>query len=229
MIILDIDDTLIDHSNAEIIASKKFGVQFKKIIPDYNEAKFSKKWQNESQKHIKAFLAGEIGFQEQRRRRIREVFKDESISDNEADEIFGNYLEYYEKSWKIFPDVIPFLERNRKLGLAVLSDGSQNQQELKLEKTGILKYFNFVITAESEGISKPNPAFFAKACLLAKSLPANTFYIGDNIEKDAVGANNAGLNGVWLNRKKKYSNIKCFSIESLNDFMPNDVLQWRHT
>jgi putative hydrolase of the HAD superfamily len=220
MILLDIDDTLINHSKAEEVASLKFGMQFRNKIPSYSEDNFSKKWHEEAERHIQAFLSGEISFQEQRRRRIRSIFSDKSINDRQGDEIFEEYLQHYEDSWELFPDVIPFLKNNTKWEFAVLSDGAQYQQELKLQKTGIRQYFRFIITAESAGMSKPNPAFFAKACALAGSAPSDTYYIGDNIKKDAIGARDAGLNGVWLNRKRKTVAADIFSIEKLTDFMP---------
>ena len=225
MILLDIDDTLIDHSKAERVASIEFGKEFRDEIPDYLENRFADKWREESQRHIDRFLRGEISFQEQRRRRIRGIFEDESISDKKVDRIFESYLQYYENSWELFPDVMSFFISNKKCEFAVLSDGAQQQQEWKLEKTGIRSVFKFVITAESTGLSKPDPAFFAKACALAKTSPSETFYIGDNVTKDALGAANAGLNGVWLNRKSKHVEFDIYSIETLSDFVPGEAIR----
>lgn len=229
MILLDIDDTLIDHSKAVALASLQFGRQFRERIPDYNENKFSERWKKEADKHVQAFLNGDITFQEQRRRRIRGIFSCDSFSDNKADEIFEHYLRQYEDSWELFPDVIPFLERNKDRGFAVLSDGAQHQQELKLQKTKIQHYFKFVITAESTGICKPNPSFFVKACELAATNPSDTIYIGDSLRKDAIGAYHAGLNGVWLNRKKEQADLEIYTIHDLREFVPDKALEWTRT
>lgn len=226
MIILDIDDTLINHSGAEMVAAQKFGMKLKKTIPQYNEATFNSKWHEITEYNIQTFLKGEISFQEQRRRRIRSVFNDQNITNEQADDIFNIYLKFYEDSWTLFPDVIPFLQSFKNHGYGILSDGSQNQQEMKLEKTGIRAFFKFVVTAEQMKMSKPDPMFFMKACELGNTTPSETFYIGDNIKKDALGAFNAGLNGVWLNRSKKDSEIETYSILSLKDFEPNRILKW---
>jgi len=229
MILLDIDDTLIDHTKAEKIASFLFGKQYSNEIPDYDADGFSERWHKEAEILFQDFLSGKVSFQEHRRKRIRGLFGDYSINDNQADTIFEDYLEHYENSWELFPDVIPFLDRNIGGEFAVVSDGAQNQQELKLKKTGILPLFRFVITTESTGMSKPNPAFFIKACELAASDPAETFYIGNNIKKDAIGAFNAGLNGVWLNRDRAQTVFSIYTIENLTDFAPNNALHWTRT
>ena len=229
MIILDIDDTLIDHSRAELVASGKFGFKFKNRIPDYEEEDFVHFWNQLAEKHFAGYLAGHYDFQEQRRRRIRGVFQDESISDHQADELFDFFLKIYEDSWELFPDVIPFLEANQPWGFAVLSDGAQSQQELKLKKTGIYQYFDFILTAESEGMSKPDPGFFLRACNAAGKVPSKVIYIGDNLKKDALGACQAGLKGVWINRKQERTKEEVYTIESLTDLVPEKVLQWSTT
>jgi putative hydrolase of the HAD superfamily len=229
MIILDIDDTLIDHSNAARVASIKFGSQFNDQIPDYEEGDIVQIWQEEAKKHFKSYLAGDYDFQEQRRRRIRGIFQDESIPDSQADELFDFFLKEYEDAWELFSDVIPFLETNHHRGLAVLSDGSQSQQEKKLKKTGIYRYFDFVITAESEGLSKPDPAFFLRACDIARKDPSAVIYVGDHLRKDALGAFQAGLNGVWINRSKEPTQEEIYAVECLTDLVPEEALQWTLT
>jgi putative hydrolase of the HAD superfamily len=47
---------------------------------------------------------------------------------------------------------------------------------------------------------KPDPAIFVHACEVFGVAPADAAYIGDRLRTDAIGAANAGLTGVWLNR-----------------------------
>ena len=123
------------------------------------------------------------------------------------------------------PGVASFLLTSRQ-SAAALFDGAREQQESKLRRTGILYHFEFILTSESEGMSKPDPSFFARACDLAASSPSDTFYIGNNIVKDAIGAHGAGLNGVWLNRAGKQVESEVYAIESLGDFVPRLAKQW---
>ena len=125
MILLDLDNTLIDHSGSEHKAAILFGKQYADAI----------------------IICDSIAWAGAR----NDMFADE------ADTIFSDYLDHYEASWQIFPDVLAFLEAHAEQYLAVLSDGAQKQQEAKLTNTGIRHYFQFVVTAESIGLSKPNP------------------------------------------------------------------------
>ena len=149
-------------------------------------------------------MAQKITFKEQRIRRIREIFQNQNLTENESFEYFNKYLGFYEDSWTIYPDVIEVLDflKQQKIDVGILSDGAQKQQEFKLEKTGIMGYFNFVLTAESEGMSKPNPLFFLKGASMFGVETSEVIYIGDNLKKDAIGATEAGLLGIWLNRKQ---------------------------
>jgi putative hydrolase of the HAD superfamily len=225
MIILDIDDTVLDHSGAEEDAATLFGREFADRIPGYAEASFTTMWRAASERHIVSFLSGEISFQEQRRRRIREVFGSESMSAQEADILFDEYLRHYENSWRAFPDVVPFLEKFGGQGIGIVSDGAQAQQEAKLKAIGIWPNVAFVVTAESSGMSKPDPRMFHQACALAKAAPCDACYIGDNLEKDAIGASSAGLRGIWLNRKRRSVPMGIEAIDSLSDFRPDHTLQ----
>ena len=218
MIFLDIDNTLIDHSTAERIGAQCFGAEFASEIPEYAGSCFVKRWHDAAERHIADFLSGAIPFQEQRRRRLRDVFRDPYMSDHRADQLFNMYLEFYQDSWCLFPDVLPFLESHKSIGFAVISDGAQEQQVKKLESQGIDTYMRFVITAESTGLCKPDPRMFHKACRLGKVAPASVCYIGDNLTKDAMGASDAGLRGIWLNRSGSAVPEGVESITSLKVF-----------
>ncbi len=200
MILLDLDDTLVDHTTARRQAAERFGRQMAASIPDYQADRFAERWNDVSERHIAVFLRGEIDFQTQRRRRMREIFGQADMPDTQADEIFSRYLEHYENAWRVLPDVLPFLHAMKGQALAVLSDGAQDQQEEKLRRVGIDHHFRFVITAESTGLAKPDPEMFRAACRAAGVQPHEACYIGDNLRKDALGAARAGLRGVWLNR-----------------------------
>lgn len=220
MILLDLDDTLIDHTSAERNAAALFGRQYANLIPGYDPHNFVQRWHEASMLHIEAFLQGEIDFQEQRRRRLRTIFKQDNMTASHADVLFSDYLEHYETSWQLFPDVIAFLNSHTGEYLAVLSDGAQEQQEAKLKKTEIRRYFWFVATAESIGFSKPDPRMFLHACDLGEAEPHEVTYIGDNLQKDAIGASQAGLRGVWLNRSGALVPAGVETISSLSEFVP---------
>jgi len=223
MIIFDIDDTLVNHSGAEKEASIRFGAEFQKRIPEYSDETFAQTWHDTAEKHMRRFLVGEINFQEQRRRRIKSIFRNAEMRNEEADEIFKTYLKIYEDSWHLFDDVLEFFNRQNDSEFAVLSDGSQEQQELKLKRTNVHHHFKFIISAESEGFYKPDPRFFLRACEIAGKPVSDIYYVGDNLKKDAIGASRAGLNGIWLNRSEIRTAESVDMIKNLSEL--NGLLQ----
>lgn len=51
------------------------------------------------------------------------------------------------------------------------------------------------------GVSKPNPAFFARGLeLLGNPDPANVAYVGDRIDNDVLPSAAAGMRPVWIRR-----------------------------
>ena len=218
MILLDIDDTLIDHSKAEYLASIQFGEYFHKFIPEYDEKYFASRWKSEAEKYYKKFLLGEVSFKEQRQLRIKGIFKNENMSITDIDEYFKYYKKKYEDNWELFDDVKPFLEKNREEGFGIISDGQHEQQTYKLKKMGILKYINFIVTAESSKSSKPNKKIFEQAIKLSKCKKDELCYIGDSLEKDAIGAKNAGIEGILLNRNGLIKANNVIVIQSLSDY-----------
>ncbi|BAB04192.1 HAD family hydrolase [Halalkalibacterium halodurans] len=202
MIFFDIDDTLLDHQGAERRGAAQFYHQYRHELP-YGKADFLQAWEEASEHFYTKYLTGCLSLQEQRRERIRSFFPE--LLDVEADERFQDYLDYYEVNWRRFDDVKACLDRWTKAGLSlgVISNGSQQQQQSKLERLEIREFFRYVVTSEAAGVAKPDPHIFAYACNLAKEAVESCFYVGDRLKTDAVASQQAGLTGVWLNRLGK--------------------------
>ncbi|MTI67987.1 MAG: HAD family hydrolase [Firmicutes bacterium] len=205
MIFFDLDGTLLDHRYSEYLAVKEF-YNNNKYRFDFNEENFYKLWCDISNKHFNRFLNNKLTFSQQRIERIKELFEHVGIkfSDTEAENKFKEYLNAYEKNWKIYDDVINCLKElhsNYKLG--IITNGDLEQQSLKLERIGVKKYFDLLIAAGDIGISKPNTKIFEIACNKAGFNPKECYYIGDNLNVDILPCEKINMNGIWLNRTNK--------------------------
>jgi 2-haloacid dehalogenase/putative hydrolase of the HAD superfamily len=60
-----------------------------------------------------------------------------------------------------------------------------------------------VITSEDVRSYKPRPELFQEALRRYNMLPDEVIHIGDSIVSDVYGAQEAGIDAVWLNRKGK--------------------------
>ncbi len=194
MIFFDLDGTLLDHDAAERRGAQAFAAAFGLEDPD-----FAARWRDTSERHMDRFLAGEIGFAGQRRLRVQELLG-RRLSGPEAAEVFQVYLDAYESAWRLYPDVLPCLQRLEGSKLGIITNGDRGQQLKKLEATSIVEKFAVVVTSEDAGVAKPDPDIFGAACDQAGVPPTACTYIGDRLETDARAAARAGLRGIWLDR-----------------------------
>lgn len=201
MILFDIDDTLVNHTQAQIRAARLFLSDFNHLLP-YPVDEFCALWDSVMLKHFGAFARGEISFAEHRRRRIRELFAEvhPALSDAEADDRFEIYLRGYRDGWALFDDVLPCLFALSGHKLGIISNGNTDQQKLKLHRLEIESRFEVVVISEEVGVWKPQPQIFLEACRRASLRPQDCVYVGDNLKVDALGSHSAGMKAIWLNR-----------------------------
>ncbi len=219
-IFFDIDDTLIDHKTSVRKGAEQFHKKYQELFPEPSSS-FVMKWDKIAQKHIKRYLAGEIDFQQQRRERIHELFNGIQVfNESEADVVFNDFLIYYEENWSLFPDVMNALDQLSHYPLGIISNGESQQQRDKLIKTGIFSCFSQIVISSDIQHSKPDKFIFDKACSLVGVLPESAIFIGDNLLVDAQGSINAGMKGIWLNRKGVPDSTGIPSIKSLSDILP---------
>lgn len=197
LILFDVDDTLIDHTAAQRAAAARLHAH---VGSRADLGVFLREWDAATERHFARYLAGEIGHQEQRRARVRELIEP-NLSDREADDLVAVYIAEYQRAWALFDDVLPCLARLSGHRLGAVSNGNGVQQRAKLRQTGLLERFEYLVIADECGYAKPDAAIFAHACRVAGVEPADTVYVGDRYDLDAAPARSAGLDGVWLDRR----------------------------
>jgi FMN hydrolase / 5-amino-6-(5-phospho-D-ribitylamino)uracil phosphatase len=103
-----------------------------------------------------------------------------------------NRVEFYE-------DVRPALTRlKREYRLYAVSNGNAD-----LERCGIHDLFDGHVTAISAGAAKPDARIFAALGELAGVAMEEIVHIGDDPLADVVGARQAGMRAVWINRDSR--------------------------
>lgn len=68
-----------------------------------------------------------------------------------------------------------------------------------LQRAGIEHYFSDYFSSKDLGVSKPDPAFFKQVCRQAGFKPEESLMIGNDYQKDMVGAHMAGMKTILLN------------------------------
>jgi 2-haloalkanoic acid dehalogenase type II len=112
-----------------------------------------------------------------------------------ADDAFEIFLSERNRV-EFYADVRPALERLRaKYRLFALSNGNAD-----LERCGISDLFDGHITASAAGAAKPDARIFAHLLRAAGVQPIEALHVGDDPLADVIGATQAGMQAVWLNR-----------------------------
>ena len=204
MIFFDIDGTLIDHRSASAVASSSFYDSFPRAIPLARED-FPLIWEQILDKHFERFCRGEISLWEQRRARMREVFGQPTLSDDEADSRYQVFIREYEQRTCAYPDAAPCLERLRGCALGIISNGAREQQIGKLRRAGLLQYFSVLVFSEDLGLGKPASRIFLEACRLAGEDPAASIHVGDSVPADVMPSRALGMQGICLDRTGRLS------------------------
>jgi putative hydrolase of the HAD superfamily len=200
---LDVDDTLIDYGAS---ARSALGLLLDALLGPAAPSLGAvwPLWQEITDRHSAAVVAGRIAHSDMRRQRTKAFFTHlgRDIDDTAADRGEDLRLAAMQDGWQLFDDALPCLDWLRAAGLklAVITNATGPRQDARLAGLGVGFFFETIIAAGDVGAAKPDPAIFHTACHGLGVPPEETLHIGDRLDLDAQGAANAGLHGVWLNR-----------------------------
>ena len=204
-LLLDLDGTILDHE-AALRTAILDALQDSPLPHDVDASIAISRWCDIETHHFQRYLDGELTFEEQRIVRTREFLASYGVRGLDRSALlrwFDRYRGFYEKAWHAFDDVHPFLQAVASLEsvplLAVVTNGDQEQQALKLDSMGL--GWMRLYTSSVLGFRKPDRAAFLRVCTELEIEPAQAWFIGDNREVDAQGTEAAGLHGVWLDRR----------------------------
>ncbi len=161
---------------------------------------------SEANQHYWALLERkEITVEDLRRRRFKTAFANLGIEITESfsvemTQVFLELLPQKDCLIEGAIDVLEYLKPNYQLH--ILSNGWQELQVQKMQSSGILHYFDVLVTFEKANARKPEKAIFDYALHHANASLSNSLMIGDNYEADIKGAINAHWNTVFYNPEK---------------------------
>lgn len=201
-VVLDLDGTLFDHPG-----SARDGLrQWLSALGIDLTPQLSAVWSRSEDRFHVMWREGRISHVEQRRSRLREFLPllGLPVGDDAAlDEAFADgYLKHYRAAWRAYDDVEAAVSSLEASGLpvAVLTNGTVEQQNLKVEALGLRGRVGPVVTAEELGLAKPHPEAYLHVCGLLGLAPGAVLHVGDDHALDVVGARGAGLQAVHLDR-----------------------------
>jgi len=129
------------------------------------------------------------------------VFAARALNVNLSEEDQEKLIEEYQ-NLRPFPDVVPGLEALRKEGrvLVAFSNGVEATTRTLLSRAGVLPHLDGVVSVDDLKTFKPNPEVYRYLARSLQRTPYETWLVSSN-PFDVIGAKNAGLRAVWLERK----------------------------
>ncbi|CAH0530117.1 pyrimidine 5'-nucleotidase [Vibrio hippocampi] len=95
-------------------------------------------------------------------------------------------------------ELIEALTGQAKLG--IITNGFTELQQIRLDRTGMSDYFEYVVISEEVGVAKPDGGIFAHAHqLMGNPCKSTVLMVGDNPHSDVLGGMNFGIDTCWLN------------------------------
>jgi HAD superfamily hydrolase (TIGR01549 family) len=119
---------------------------------------------------------------------------------------------------ELYSDAIPTLERLKSEGYIMGLVSNAPPDTLKaIDFLGLGRYLPVIVVSGVVGVSKPNPEIFRIALSQAGTSPREAIHVGDVFEADILGARNAGIKGLLIDRDGSQSGLDCPHVKSLSE------------
>ena len=216
-LVFDVDDTLYEQIVPFENAYKSlFDIdidmeQFYLLSRHYSDVKFE------------ASRNGEITMDEYHIYRIQEAAKDLGVYLT-GEQALSMQREYKKNQQRLQISNITIsileLAKANNVKLGIITNGPSEHQWSKIKALGVERWINKdnIVVSGDYDINKPDIRIF-EIMQEKLQLPNDSlYYIGDSLENDIVGANNAGWKSIWINRYKRKSpgNVKIYKIAENN-------------
>jgi putative hydrolase of the HAD superfamily len=200
-IYFDLDDTLLNHTQAQLSAlldlhahfSELFTVDVNQLIGVYRKINAAQ-WISYSE--------GKIDSRQLHHNRFELTLKQLGFNENQSPEVGAQYLQFYQDHWRWIDGAESAFNLIRhKYDVGILTNGFTEIQEKKFKQFQLANLTDQLIISEQTGSLKPQPAIFEYATELAGCQPEEIFYIGDSYQADITGGHNFGWKTAWFTQK----------------------------
>jgi putative hydrolase of the HAD superfamily len=225
-IYFDLDDTLMDFSNASLQA-------FIRLMDHYdlpNDKRCFEVYQSGNHQTWIELEQNLISSHELRSLRFERFLASMNWVDKaDAFEMNATYISFLINESNLLTGAMHLLNFfKNKIPMGILTNGLKEAQRPRLLKTGISHFFDHIIVSDEIGISKPNQQIFELAKKTLGNIPTeNILLVGDNPISDIEGAQKFGFKTIWFNSKQKelpHQIQPTLTVSKLEDIIPSFFL-----
>ncbi|MGO1243334.1 MAG: YjjG family noncanonical pyrimidine nucleotidase [Sphingobacterium sp.] len=202
-IFFDLDHTLWDFDlNARETLHELYGrYAFRDLTGEENSDRFIETYTVNNHRLWHLYHHGKIDKETLRKARFEDTFRELGIDPKVFPWKFNDdYLAICPTKTRLFPhahETLTYLQSRYNLHL--ISNGFKEACEMKLDRSKLRPYFNTIVISEIVGVNKPSPEIFQFAISNGKTSIENAVMIGDNLDADIRGAQNAGIDAIYFN------------------------------
>lgn len=219
-VLLDVDDTIVDTRAAMVTAGAEAAAAIWPHRADDHRA-MAQRYYDDPEQWFPRYASGHVEFHAMRAARLAEVATAFGLDvPHGAHRSFEDaYAPAFRSAQRLFPDVPELLDATDRLGLpvALLTNSALAPTRVKLEALDLVERFDVVVTTDTLGFGKPDPRVYVEACRLMAVDPGRVVCVGDSLEWDVLGAEAAGLRGVWLDRAGRGTTAEVASVRRLDE------------
>lgn len=153
----------------------------------------------------KSYEDGKTSVEDLKWRRMWRTLLDFKIADEKLAKLLSvEFLEILPTKKALFPETLETLDYllQKDYELHLITNGFKITQHQKIINSGLHKYFKEVITSECSNSMKPKREIFDFALHKTKASLKESIMIGDNLNADIKGANEVGMDSIYVNHIK---------------------------
>ena len=207
-IFFDADDTIVDHKQCEKEAleylfdniQKEYKAQYQDIFRPLDRNLWDSVEKNSNR----------VPKEDIPEYRFKKFFKEinlEYTNYKEANKLFQKGLANAVALTENACDIIKYLYEKKYI-ICVVTNGLVKLQRPRIKNSQISKFISEIIVSEEVGVNKPNPQIFNVLLNKLNLQPSQVIMIGDSLEKDIKGAENANIKTIWYNPNQKVNHTQ---------------------
>ena len=197
----DLDDTLYDYTTADILA--------KEAVREYCLQNLSISGAVYDRQLAKAYVVAEERIGRECAAVHNRLIRYQCMLEMLKKPLFPHAYKMYRLYWDTLMKQMTLEEgvslvmkqlKEQGVYVGICTNMTAEIQYQKIEKLGITRWIDGVVTSEEAGVEKPDYRIFSLCREKAEVLPEDCVFIGDSLRHDIEGAKQAGMQVIWYHK-----------------------------